>query len=92
MIDHPTPPFVKFFHTTNPMKSPTIVQCSAPTQIGYDEFPLIGFDEHGDAIVDEGTNGWLELKLYTMCEDKTACYGFMLDGVWYEFARSIRFA
>jgi len=73
----------------------TTVQCSAPSQIGYDTHILVGFDQNKNAIVNEGSD-WesnrsfaLELKIYVPCEHKTSSYGFMLKGIWYEFARSI---
>lgn len=65
------------------------VQCSAPSQIGYDNHTLIGFDDNGNAVVDEGYDT-LELKLYFRMENKTESYGFYLNGVWYEFGRSIK--
>ncbi len=66
----------------------TTVQCSAPSQIGYDTHILVGFDQNENAIVNEGSD-WVELKVYSPQEHKTASYGFMLNGIWYEFVRSI---
>ena len=74
------------------MKQPPVtVQCSAPTQIGYDEYILIGFDQNECAIINEGDSiGMLDLKCYCPRADRPAGYSFKHEGVWYEFTHSVK--
>jgi len=72
------------------MKTFLIVQCSAPSQIGYDEYPLYGFLNDECAVVNEGEGDILELKCYCPRADKPAGYSFKHKGIWYEFTHSLK--